>query len=67
MTDQARQVASHTNRIRKALRDLPKDTSVLMVYPNSNAGALALDRTREDLQEIVGSAVAIAEHLGIEL
>ena len=60
MTDQARQVASHTNRIRK-------DTSVLMVYPNSNAGALALDRTREDLQEIVGSAVAIAEHLGIEL
>ena len=57
----AREVRGHTNRIRSALKALPKDISYENDYRRS--GSL----TRADLQEIIGSAEAISRLLGIEL
>ena len=59
---EVREVREHTNRIRSALRDLPRVTREEGWNLDSDK-----DNLREVLQEIVGSAVHIADLLGVEL
>ena len=54
-------IRSHTNRIRTALRLLPKDIR------ERGEGMNREEDIRDDLYEIMGSAAAIAELLDIEL
>lgn len=54
-------VRSHTNRIRSALRELPSLSAERL------AGMNREQDIREVLQEILGSASAIAEYLEVEL
>jgi hypothetical protein len=60
---QMREARSHTARIRAALRDLPTD----LAGEGWDSTNTEKRRIREDLQEIMGSAVHIADMLGIEL
>lgn len=56
-----RQVRALTNRVRQAVKMLPKDINYAQSYEGQDG--LVLD----DLQEIVGAATLLADLLGLEL